>query len=256
MLKRRIFQVGKIMIGFIITFIFLYSGWKVIESKKETRECLATYQELSNFVHKNSEESGNSKKETLDKEGTCDLDDNNFQELKKENEDFIGWIEIDETSIDYPVMQRNNSFYLSHGFHKEKSKYGVPFLDERSVLKESNLLIYGHHMKDGTMFGGLEKYKNAEFCEKHKVVKWQTQNQKEEFEIFGVCEADADINNALFQKILDDKNVISQKWLKDNCIYLYYFDDKAYHLKNKIIVLITCEYTTINGRLLIIASKK
>lgn len=256
MLKRRIVQVGKVVIGFIISFVFLYSGWKVIESKNETRECLATYQELSDFVHKDSKERGKSKNETLDKESTRDLDENNFQELKKENEDFIGWIEIEDTSIDYPVMQRNNSFYLSHGFHKEKSKYGVPFLDDRSVLKESNLLIYGHHMKDGTMFGGLEKYKNTEFCEKHKVIKWQTQNKKEEFEIFGVCEVDTEINNTLFQKILEGKNVLSQKLLKDNCIYLYYYDDKAYQLNSKIMVLITCEYATLNGRLLVVASKK
>lgn len=78
-----------------------------------------------------------------------------------------GWITIEGTPVNYPVMFTPDQpdFYLKHGFDKEYSAYGVPFVGENCTLspRSDNLIIYGHHMKNGTMFAALADYENKDF---------------------------------------------------------------------------------------------
>jgi|GEM_PF-4107813 len=95
-----------------------------------------------------------------------------YQELYLQNEDMVSWISIAGTTINYPVMQsRNNpNFYLKHNFEKEYSYLGTPYVQENCDIAESdNLVIYGHHIKGGKMFGALEDYKSKSFYEEHKI---------------------------------------------------------------------------------------
>ena len=97
--------------------------------------------------------------------------------LFEQNEDFIGWIKIDGTKIDYPVMQSPNNpdYYLKHSFEKAYSDYGVPYIDEACATGISNnLVIYGHHMKNGTMFSDLCNYTDADFCKEHPIINFDT----------------------------------------------------------------------------------
>ena len=95
-----------------------------------------------------------------------------YAKLYEQNSDIVGWIRIDDTQINYPVMQspQEPNFYLKHGFDKEYTDYGCPYMSEScDVNKPSdNLIIYGHHMKNGTMFSDLEKFKSKDFWEEHK----------------------------------------------------------------------------------------
>ena len=101
-----------------------------------------------------------------------------YAELYKTNNDIIGWIKIDGTKIDYPVMQTlsDPEYYLHRDFNKEYSAAGTPFMDPHSdiFLPTSNFLIYGHNMKNGTMFHSLLKYDSKEYYEKHKTFKFDT----------------------------------------------------------------------------------
>ena len=83
----------------------------------------------------------------------------------------VGWIQIEGTSIDYPVMQTpaDPTYYLKHDFEKNYTDYGCPFMqaDCDALAPSDNLIIYGHNMKDGSMFGGLKKFKDREYFEEH-----------------------------------------------------------------------------------------
>ena len=100
----------------------------------------------------------------------------NIQALIAENADCIGWLSIDGTNISYPVMYTPSEpqKYLRRNFYGEYSQSGVPFLDGRCDLQSTNLIIYGHNMKNGTMFSDLKKYVNREFLNTHRTVKFET----------------------------------------------------------------------------------
>lgn len=100
----------------------------------------------------------------------------NIQALIAENADCIGWLSIDGTSISYPVMYTPSEpqKYLRRSFYGKYSQSGVPFLDGRCSTVGGNLIIYGHNMKNGTMFSDLKKYLNTDFLNSHRTVRLET----------------------------------------------------------------------------------
>ena len=105
-----------------------------------------------------------------DAEGTVTVD---FEALKKINPEIIAWIRIPDTKIDYPVVQgRDNEFYLKHTFKKTEHVAGSIFLDKDNSSDFSNRksILYGHNMKDGSMFQGLHKYENEQYLKTHNKV--------------------------------------------------------------------------------------
>ena len=102
--------------------------------------------------------------------------EHNIQALIAENGDCIGWLSIDGTSISYPVMYTPSEpqKYLRRSFYGQYSQSGVPFLDGRCSTVGGNLIIYGHNMKNGTMFSDLKKYLNTDFLNAHRTVRLET----------------------------------------------------------------------------------
>lgn len=102
--------------------------------------------------------------------------EHNIQALISENADCIGWLSIDGTSISYPVMYTPSEpqKYLRRSFYGQYSQSGVPFLDGRCSTDGGNLIIYGHNMKNGTMFSDLKKYLNTDFLNAHRTVRLET----------------------------------------------------------------------------------
>ena len=95
----------------------------------------------------------------------------NVGKLKRENEDCIGYLELPGTIISYPVMQTkdNPDYYLKHDFNKNYSFYGTPYLSAYCDLEKSdNIIIYGHNINGGKMFGALEQYKEKKLFDRHK----------------------------------------------------------------------------------------
>ena len=104
----------------------------------------------------------------------------------EQNSDFVGWISIERTNIDYPVMQTidNPNYYLKHSFEKQYSDYGVPYVQENCDLGLSdNCVIYGHHMNNGSMFADLCKYADEDFYRQHKTIRFDTLSDFCEYEI-------------------------------------------------------------------------
>lgn len=112
----------------------------------------------------------------------------NIVPVLEQNAACIGWIFIDGTNINYPVMHTpdNPQKYLRLSFEKKYSQSGVPFLDGRCSLQDGNLIIYGHNMKNGTMFSDLKKYLDTDFRETHKMIEFQTADGVFLFEVTDV----------------------------------------------------------------------
>lgn len=118
-----------------------------------------------------------------------------FAALQKENADVKAWIYAEDTVINYPVVQGDdNSFYLNRMMNKEYNGKGSIFIDYRNQhpFKDFNTIIYGHRMKDGSMFHSLTKYREAEYFQKHQKMMLVTPKKKYDVIIFGVVTIPAD----------------------------------------------------------------
>ncbi len=186
-----------------------------------------------------------------------------FAALRQRNEDFIGWISIEGTNLDFPVMYRPDSkdFYLRHGFDGEYSNYGVPYLDEDCTLtaenRSQNLVIYGHNMKTGTIFGCLTDYKKADTYRKHPVIEFDTLYGDGSYEVFAAFAIDVveepdfayydaiDLDESAFNAFVAE---VKRRSDVDSGITPVYGED--------LITLSTCEYSTANGRYVVCARRK
>ncbi len=125
----------------------------------------------------------------------------NIQALIAENADCIGWLSIDGTNISYPVMHTPSDpqKYLRRNFYGKYSQSGVPFLDGRCDIQSTNLIIYGHNMKNGTMFADLKKYVDKDFLSAHRTVKFETADGVQTFTVTEVLKTN--ISNEWYNRI-------------------------------------------------------
>ena len=145
----------KISIFLIVMLVasFVTSITYILFNYKKDREQEVIFEELEQVIIVEENNKEQEKDESI-----------NLQELYNINNDFIGWLEIENTNINYPVMQTGEDkkdYYLYKNFYKEYSQMGTPYIAEFcNVQKSDNLIIYGHHINSNKMFGELEKYKN------------------------------------------------------------------------------------------------
>ena len=115
-----------------------------------------------------------------------------WKALQQINPDVIGWIRIPDTSVDYPILQtENNSYYLDKTWKKEKSTVGSIFMEcqNRADLSQFNTLLYGHNMRDGSMFSILKEYQKQEFLDQHPSIYVAVDDKVCRYDIYAVYEA-------------------------------------------------------------------
>lgn len=185
------------------------------------------------------------------------------KELEQENADIKGWIRIEDTSINYPLLQTdNNDYYLIHNYKKEKSSYGSIFINNNCNIKNenSNVIIYGHNMKDGQMFTDLLQYKDKSFYEQHPIIKIATDESEEDYEIIYTFKSRVfyqDEKNVFrFYRYYDFENEDQYNEYINNCKKIQLYDtEKTATYGEQLITLITCEYSQENGRMVVVAKK-
>ena len=185
------------------------------------------------------------------------------EKLQEENADIVGWLEIEDTSINYPVLQgTDNEYYMTHNYKKQKSKNGSIFLtkDYDWSIPSSNLLIYGHNMNNGTMFQELLKYEKESFYKQHPVIRFTTENEDAEYEIIAV------LKTRVFYK--SEKNVfryyyfVNAETEEEYNVFVenakkesLYSIDKTAKFGEQLITLSTCSYHVKDGRFAVIGRK-
>jgi len=183
-----------------------------------------------------------------------------YGELSKRNADIVGWIRIEGTTIDYPVMQtpEDPNYYLRHDFDKEYSNLGTPYIQADCDLETSdNLILHGHHMLTGGMFSDLELYKEKSFWEKHPIIQFDTLAESADYEIFAVIKTTVYKENSFrYYEYIDFSKERIEDYVKAcQDLALYETNIRPQH-GDKLITLSTCEYSHENGRLLVVARKK
>lgn len=184
-----------------------------------------------------------------------------LQELQKENSDIKAWIEIENTDINYPVLQgKDNSYYMKHNYKKQYSINGSIFLDKGySWEKPScNLLIYGHNNKNGTMFQSLLKYSDKKYFDKHPTIRFTTNTQDLIFEIFAVFKSRVYYKNEQnvfrYYYFIDAKNEAEFNDYVNNSKQASLYDTKkTANYGDRLLTLSTCSYHVEDGRFVIVA---
>ena len=262
--------------------VFCVSGYMVISELISSEADKSAFNELSEIKKRSAEKSGKSKDPSTstgtepgesgtgnetgteyggEEGGETDILPE-YMELFTMNEDMIGWLTIDDTPIDYPVMftPKNPEYYLRRGFNKKYSYSGVPFMDGNCLRDGNHYLIYGHNMKNQTMFGTLPKYLKKDYWEEHQIIHFDTLTESREYQIMAVFRSRA------FTK--SDKGVFRYYAYADisdagrfnvyvkNCLKASAYDTGVTaEFGDELLTLSTCDYYTENGRLVVVAKR-
>ena len=185
-----------------------------------------------------------------------------YKNLLNKNKRLIGWVKIDDTNIDYPVMQTtDNEYYLDHNLNQEYDKNGSIFMDKDcDVLKPStNLILYGHHMKSGQMFGSLSLYSDKGYYEKHPYIQFDTIYEKGLYEIMYVFRSrvysEDEIVFKYYQFIDAQSEQEFDSYMNDMEEMSLYDTGVTAAFGDRLLTLSTCDYQEKNGRFVVVAKK-
>ena len=194
-----------------------------------------------------------------------------FAQLYEENPDLAGWLRIPGTKIDYPVLSRagDNDYYLDKNFRQQHDKNGSLILDCRNDIESpvesgmapvrQNLIIYGHNMRTGVMFGTLKDYKDRSFCEEHMTILFDTLYEECEYRVVAamlsaVAYEDEDVFRYYDAIDISTEENFNAFWenVRDNAIYT---TDEPVAYGDTCLILSTCDNYTEDGRFVLIAKK-
>ncbi len=185
-----------------------------------------------------------------------------YQTLYNKNKKMVGWIKIEDTEIDYPVMQTvNNEYYMDHNFNQEYDRNGSLFLDKDCdiVHRNTNLIIYGHHMKSGKMFGGLNKYSSQEYCKEHPNIQFDTIYERGTYEVMYVFRSRIYNEDEVVFKYYQFLDAASAQEFNSNmqemaALSLYDTGVTASY-GDQLLTLSTCDYSEEDGRFVVVAKR-
>ena len=234
-----IFIVG-FLVGLTMLLITLIRAWN--EQK--------TFDDLSNMVLDTDERNDDG---SLRK----------YDELYNKNPDFFGWLKIEGTKIDYPVMYKpeDPEYYLHRDFYGKYSDSGMLFIDGKCPRVSNYYLIYGHHMNNGTMFGELPKYAKVDFYQDHKIIFFDTRYENRDYEVVAafygkIYPKEEEKDHFCYYNV---KELSSEKEFTDyvknvkaNAIYETGITPK---FGDELITLSTCNYHTEDGRFVVVARR-
>lgn len=241
--------------------VFCYSGYRIYEYLNENQESAAVYSGLDKYVSISGATEITTNHETPVTQDDPEPDDApqtmllwpevDFDALQEINSDIVGWIYIEGTSINYPIVQgEDNSYYLKHLFSKEWNSSGCIFMDSRNSLdfSDRHTIIYGHHMKNGTMFSDLDGYKTQEFYEQHPTVMLMTPRAKYLVELFAGYVSDLD--SSAWDLGFTASGYTD--WLKDTKAHSCFSSPVEPEVSDCVVTLSTCSYEFSDARFVVV----
>ena len=257
----------------VLSIIYIVNFFSLKQEAKEQNKLLSTIniyeKEGTKEVVQNVSKDGEEKyEETAIVENTEEQKEETermlqVKELQGQNADIIGWLEIENTNINYPVLQgTDNSYYMTHNYKKENSKNGAIFLDANYNwnIPSNNLLIYGHNLGNGMMFQELLKYEKESFYQEHPIIRFTTTEEDAQYEIISVFKSrvyhKSEKNVFRYYFFLNNESEEEYNQFVKNAknASLYSIDTTA-NYGDQLITLSTCSYYVEDGRLAVVGRK-
>ncbi len=182
-----------------------------------------------------------------------------YEEIYNMNNDTVGWLRIEGTKLDYPVMQTPDdpNYYLYRDFDGNQSDRGSVYAWSEADINEpsDNITLFGHNMKDGSMFATLNNYIYKNYWEENSLIFFDTLNEYHMYKIFAVFKTSANIGEGFsYHQFVDAQNEAEFDDFVATCKRLSFYDTGITPVYgDKLIALSTCEYTLNNGRLVVCA---
>ena len=185
-----------------------------------------------------------------------------YKTLYNLNKDLIGWVKIDDTIIDYPVMQaEDNSYYLTHNFDRKEEKAGALFLDCNCDITRGNdnYIIYGHHLTSGRMFSKLGEYESERYYEKHPYIQFDTIYEEGTYQVMYAFRSrvyDADEVRFKYYQFIDAQSEEEfNSYMREMARESFYDTGVTATYGDRLLTLSTCDYQEQNGRFVVVAKK-
>ena len=242
-------------------FLFYYQ--EAIKSNAEVAELIAL-KESTAAEYNNKYLTGNqvtiNRTQKEDKEAPDILSE--YKNLHNKNKKLIGWVKIDDTIIDYPVMQTvNNEYYLNHNFDQEEDRNGCIFMDYQCDVIEGcdNMILYGHHMQSGKMFGTLNKYSSESYYKEHPKIRFDTIYEKGQYEIMYVFRSkvfsEEEITFKYYQFINAGSEQEFNSYMNEMAALSLYDTGVTAVYGDQLLTLSTCDYQENDGRFVVVAKR-
>lgn len=261
-MKKLVYTLTIVLLLLVFGVSAFFVGRYIIESRAQAQQS-AALADLKNSV-KDTEPAKPQETEPEGTFGEAEIRDENgmlveYGEIYAQNPDLVGWIRIDGTKLDNPVMQtpENPNYYLDHDFNGNSSAWGAVYAREECDINEpsDNITLYGHNMLDGSMFAVAHDYINKETWENNPLIFFDTLYEYHVYKIFAVFRTSANIGEGFtYHNMIDAENKEDFDKFVATCKELSYYDTGITpQFGDKIICLSTCEYTLPNGRLVLAA---
>lgn len=254
-----ILLVSLFVIALIIVLLFCYED-------KKSAQVFTSIQEIAGMTNEQNLTSNSGSTSYLDNDNydvltqvteQNGLSELSYTQLYNLNNDFIGWISIPNTTINYPVMQSKDTpnYYLYKDFYQNYSSYGVPYIDERYDIDISNnLLIYGHSMHNSTMFSDLKNYNSYDFYNGNSIIQYTDLNGYSEYKIFSVFVINVN-DEFVYNNFINMDNSRFVDYVENAIDISQYNTNITPHYGEKLITLSTCDNDDNDVRFVVVGVK-
>lgn len=255
-MKKRKKKTGNALYFILMTVllgIFVYSAVQLFSELKSYRDDQKAYDELNQYIEVEEVTESEQKDEEVPFEQRVPTID--FESLEEINSDCIGWIYVPNTKISYPVVQTtNNDYYLKRLFNKTYGISGTVFLDTRneSDMSDRHMILYGHHMKNGTMFADAENYKDQIYADEHPNGMYITPDKVYDITFFAGYLTDA-YNDSW---TLDFTDAEFAEWIENAKQRSHFYSEVTPEIDDQILTLSTCSYDIADGRFVLLGILK
>ena len=243
--KRKLTKFGRILSDIVIVVCLViagFSGWNLYKELHEYKESKETYEKLTPEV-------------VIENPDTNEVDTAplfDWEKLKQINEDFVGWIRLDDSTVDYPFVQgTDNEYYLRHLFDGTYNNSGCVFMDVNNNrdFSDKNTILYAHNMKNGTMFASIEKYKDASYYDGHKVIHIYTEAAT--YDVYPVAGIVTDGQDDYVRTSFNDDNDF-MSYVNRFVSSSTFTSEQSIESTDRIVMLSTCNYDRSEGRYVLI----